>query len=218
MSPDLGGIWLEEGKMMVWRQEMGQINMAWSGVKILDGRPRPPLVSGQWRLSTSCTTWNTDSPHSLHRTLSLRSTNHFHLLPFFFKQTSSQVWKIWVIILKGGFAFENSYHYLNQKILVRNGFEINNIQLKSDLLKFKQRLIYMLKPSGSCREVEFVVSIIPAGEWDVGRIKWYSMRHLLIKPDTSSHPPASTSSSRRGKKLGDIVFIKIVLIIKEDRL
>ena len=133
-----------------------------------------------------------------------------------FLQTLSHL--VWVIILKGGFAFENSDHYLNQKILVRNGFEINNIQLKSDLLKFKQRLIYMLKPSGSCREVEFVVSIIPPGEWDVGRIKWYSMRHLLIKPDTSSHPPASTSSSRRGKKLGDIVFIKIVLIIKEDRL
>ena len=42
------------------------------------------------------------------------------------------------------------------------------------------------------------------------------MRHLLIKPDTEFTPTASLSISEAGKKPGDLVFIKIILIIKGD--
>ena len=42
------------------------------------------------------------------------------------------------------------------------------------------------------------------------------MRHLLIKPDTEFTPTASLSISEASKKPGDLVFIKIILIIKGD--
>ena len=42
------------------------------------------------------------------------------------------------------------------------------------------------------------------------------MRHLLIKTDTEFTPTASMSISQASKNLGDLVFIKIILIIKGD--
>ena len=42
------------------------------------------------------------------------------------------------------------------------------------------------------------------------------MRHLLIKTDTEFTPTASMSISQASKNSGDLVFIKIILIIKGD--
>ena len=95
-----------------------------------------------------------------------------------------------------------------------------------DLLKFKQRVINMLKQSQLVVEdSQLVVCGRQTAEGDVScepvrllpaKIKWYSMRHLLIKTDTEFTPTASMSISQCSKNSGDLVFISIILIIKGD--
>ena len=56
----------------------------------------------------------------------------------------------------------------------------------------------------------------PVSQTAASKDQMILLRHLLIKTDMEFTPTASMSISEVSKKLGDLVFIKIILIIKGD--